>query len=299
MTAKESPYSLGPALLGTLVSPRPEEVVAAYCDYLGASISEMGLISQQLALHWGAADLAAKRFWLLANPLGDIWLRVVEDPQAQVPEPLRHTGWLSLEISVAEVDQLAEQLAGSPFTILRPPADLDISDKIRAMQVSGPAGEVLYLTQIKGPVPPFEIVPARCSVDKLFIPVLCCHQRDQALELYEELTEHQGISFDTKITVVNQVYGVDIDRRHPVATLQLAGDTLIEIDQLEDAVPRPHVSQRLPSGIAMISFVCKNLPQAASSISSPVLIEDQFYRARRTLCLHGAAGELIELVEAN
>ena len=42
---------------------------------------------------------------------------------------------------------MAAELASSPFRIIGGPADLSFSDQIRAMQVVGPAREVLYLTQ--------------------------------------------------------------------------------------------------------------------------------------------------------
>ena len=48
---------------------------------------------------------------------------------------------------VDDVDALAAELASSPFRIIGGPADLSFSDQIRAMQVVGPAREVLYLTQ--------------------------------------------------------------------------------------------------------------------------------------------------------
>jgi len=51
------------------------------------------------------------------------------------------------ELIVDDVDALAAELASSPFRIIGGPADLSFSDQIRAMQVVGPAREVLYLTQ--------------------------------------------------------------------------------------------------------------------------------------------------------
>ena len=100
---------------------------------------------------------------------------------AEVVDPFRHQGWMSLEISVENVDALRPDLEGSPFRVIGEPANLDVSDDIRAMQAIGPAGEVLYLTEIKAEVPPFELPFARCAVDRLFIPVLLAPDRERAL----------------------------------------------------------------------------------------------------------------------
>jgi hypothetical protein len=122
------------------------------------------------------------------------------------------------------------------------------------MQVVGPCGEVLYLTEIKAPLPPFELPRARCAVDRLFIPVMMAPDREAALDHYEKRTGVDGLRFDTRITVISAARGLDRDHAHPVATLQLPGETLIEIDQVPGLEPAPFGRDDPPTGIALAHF---------------------------------------------
>jgi hypothetical protein len=127
------------------------------------------------------------------------------------------------------------------------------------MQVIGPAGEVLYLTQVNGVVPPFDIPRARCPVDRLMIPVSSCLRRDEGLAVYKKLGANKSWRVDTRIASVNKAHGLDVSMKHPVATVQLAGQSMVEIDQLGVAKSRPPTAGRLPAGIAMVSFVFDNM----------------------------------------
>lgn len=288
---------LGPARTGTLCCVDLDQVLAAYVDYLSMQVAERGALSEALANLWGAPALVGARYAVLSSPSGIAWLRVVEDRQLAAVEPFRQNGWLSLEVVVADVDQLAEELKDSPFEIFRAPANLDVSADIRAMQVIGPAGEVLYLTQIDAAVPPFELPQASCRVDHLFIPVLSCQTRATALAFYQQFAPGREFVFDTRITSVNAAFGWPLERRHPVATVQLAGNTMIEIDEIPAAAPRPCSAGRLPAGIAMVSFEMEQLPSSMPGFSEAQCLEEAPYYGRRALCGRGAAGEWVELIE--
>ena len=285
--------SLGPVLSATLVTPSLDHSIGAYCDFLHHHVQSRGVVSEAMARQWGQTALAGAPVAWLANELDEAWLRLIEIPASETVDPFRHSGWMSLEINVDDVDTLRSGMDESPFEIIGEPANLDVSDNIRAMQVIGPAGEVLYLTEVKAEVPPFELPFARCTVDRLFIPVLLASNRDQALEVYEQFPDTSGVKFETKITVINRARKIDIDRRHPVATLQLRGSNLIEIDQLDGLVPRPTNYGALPTGIAMITFEVMNIPDTIDSFS----LFDGPFAGRRAALLQGAAGELIELIE--
>jgi hypothetical protein len=251
-----------------------------------------------LANLWSAPGVAGARSAVLISESGVPWIRVIEDPSIQSAVPFKQRGWMSLEVAVQDVDRLATELKGSPFETLRPPADLDVSEDIRAMQVIGPAGEVLYLTQVKGEVPPFEIPMARCRVDRLFIPVMCCTDRDAALAFYRQFPNCRDFRFDTTITSVNSAFGDALDRKRAVAAVQLAGKTMIEIDQIDAAVPRPCDKGKLPPGIAIISCEVDSLSSVGVDfLSPPITLQIQPYRGRRAACCRGAGGELVELIE--
>ena len=282
-----STINLGPVFLATIITRDLPACVLAYEDFLLAQFSRRGSISTEQAKFWRLPHLAGCAYTVLNNQMGAPFLRIIEDRDAPVHNTLKHTGWMALEIVVQDVDRLAARLDGSPFEVLRPVADLSISDKIRAVQVRGPAGEILYLTQIKDQVPPFELPQARCAVERVFIPVLCTHDRAASLAFYENLSGNKGLEFDTKITVVNQAYGYAIDTNHPVAVLQLAGQSLIEIDEIKAA----HTPIARPcSGIFMLSIAANKLPKDAATKTCPT-------GTKRSFVTRGPCGELIELVQ--
>ncbi|HHI89148.1 MAG TPA: hypothetical protein ENK01_04260 [Hellea balneolensis] len=278
---------LGPVMMGTLLCRDLETCIRAYEAAFHWNCQRRARVSEAQARFWGLPDLAGADYALLVNAFGEPVLRLIAHKACAEIDRLGHTGWLALEIVVQDVDRLAATLEGSAFEVLRPVANLAVSDHIRAVQVRGPAGEILYLTEIKADVPPFDLPRARCAVDRVFIPVLCTHERAKTLSLYEYLAAEKGLQFETKITVINQAYGFDLDTQHKVATLQLAGQSLIEIDEIPQARPLPG---ELISGILMVSFLTESLPKGHSQKDCPT-------GTKRSTVLRGVSGELLELVE--
>lgn len=292
-------FPLGPSLTGTLVTADLEATVAAYREYLYTSVLEDTRVAEIQAVLWGKPALAGSRMVTLRSETGFPWVRVLENPDATPARPFLELGWMALEILVRDVDGLAGRLAQSPFEVFRPPARLDVSGAIRAMQVIGPAGEVLYLTQVDGVAEPFDIPRARCEVDRLFIPVSSCLRRDEGLAVYNKLGVHKSWKFDTRITSVNKAHGLDLSLKHPVATVQLAGQSMAEIDQLGMARARPPTAGKLPAGIAMVSFVVDNIDNIGlKPVSPPRALAGGFYGGQRVAVCRGAGGELLELIEA-
>jgi hypothetical protein len=68
--------------------------------------------------------------------------------------------------------------------------------------------------------------------------------------------------------------------------MALDGESLIEADEMPAQVgPRHRVSGYLPPGIAIVSFDCDAIPEAATAIEG--------HPGR--YCMHGPTGEIIEL----
>ena len=287
--------SLGPASTATLVAASLDQCSEVYGTHLHQRVFAEAPLSAEEAEWLGWPDLAGTRTAWLANALDEPWLRLIENPQAGPGAPFHRHGWLSLEIAVADVDALGAALDGSPLEIIGAPADLEMSSAIRAMQAIGPCGEVLYLTEIKAEVPGFELPRARCAVDRLFIPVMTCPDRADALSFYSGLSGNEGLQFETRVTVLNGALGLPIDTRHPLATLQLRGDTLIELDQVPDLAPSAFGPGLPPAGIASIGF-----GTTAALPDTPRFTRTDGPLAGRECCrLQGAAGEWIELHAEN
>jgi hypothetical protein len=291
-----SDSAIGPSLSATLVTDRLDTCVAAWAEFLDHHPGAESPLPDGTARRWTAPRLSGARSVWLHNALGEPWLRLVEDEVATPRPPFCNPGWQALEIAVADVDGLARRLAGSPFTCLGEPANLDVSDAIRAMQVLGPAGEVLYLTEVRDAVPGFELPGARCPVDRLFIPVLLAPDRASASACYGALGGPAPLNFDTRIGVLNRARGLAADTRHPVATLQLAGANLIEIDEVP-GLPGPAAG--LPPGIASVAFAAPSqaVPANADGCLGKGVDDDAPYAGHTAHSFRGAAGEHFELIE--
>ena len=168
-------------------------------------------------------------------------------------------GWLALEVLVRDVDALDARLAGSVFEIVGAPADLAVSPAIRAMQVIGPAGEMLYLTQVKQPVPPFELplsseLTAAQDVGALFIGVMSVPEREAAVDACAVMAPRGTLRFDTRVTVLSRALGQPLDHPWPVATLQWAGRSLFEIDAVQDARVATPATGTPPDGLSWLTM---------------------------------------------
>lgn len=289
---------LGPIVGATLLHHNIKYVVSSYQTNLGYTIVDENTVSREMALLWNAPELFGNKLVVLSAANGEAWLRVVEDTKAKAATPLKSYGWMALETNVKCVDTINNKLCDESFTVIGEPAYLQVSDAIKAMQVIGPAGEVSYLTQIDKEVPPFELPMTKHETAGLFIPVLCTPDREKSLAFYQQLNAaDNGLSFDTKITVLNNAWGHDIEHQYPVATLQLDGKCLFEIDQVDNADPLTTNSGSLPSGIAMISCQVKNIEQIAKTFNATIYkLEDSYYKGRSAILLKGPFGELIELM---
>ena len=133
----------------------------------------------------------------------------------------------------------------------------------------------------------------------LFIPVLSTSNREDSLAFYQALNNaDQGLCFNTKITVLNRAWQKPIDHQYAVATLQLDGKCLFEIDEVSQANAIETNPDSLPSGIAMITCMTSAIDKIANEFNGEIkqLDNDYYHPFTRILMLKGPTGELIELV---
>ena len=256
-----NPPACGPLCHATLIVDAAAPLVSAYAA-LGLAVLTVQRISAAQAQAWGQPALQNRRCTELGtgSPAQTL-LRLIEVPGTP-PRPTRFShGWLALEILVRDVDALAQRLPAAHFNVVGEPADLALSPHIRAMQVVGPAGEMLYLTQVKAPVPPFVLplsadLPATQSVGALFIAVMSTPSREHTLQAVAALAPLSTLRFETKVTVLNRALGRPIDSLWPLATAQFAGASLFEIDEvLDDRVGPAAPPGGLPGGLAWVTLL--------------------------------------------
>ena len=251
-----STVAAGPLLHATLLVDDAEPVLAAYTTLGLAAVAQAPVSSAQASV-WQQPSLAGRRCTLLAGAGGASLLRIIEVPGTPARLTRFSHGWLALEILVRDVDALAEPARRGGFEIVGAPADLEVSPQLRAMQVVGPAGEMLYLTQIKAPVPPFDLPLSSAlasDIGPLFIAVMSVPSRAAALAACAPLLPASTLQFDTKVTVLNRAFGRPLHARWPMATVQLAGRCLFEIDEVVDAQVRTPPAGDLPAGLAWVTL---------------------------------------------
>jgi catechol 2,3-dioxygenase-like lactoylglutathione lyase family enzyme len=288
----------------TITAPDLPAAVAAYQRYLGYRVVDDGALGREMARAWGRPQMAGQRAVLLEPESGvETYLRFVQGPAYVEHEPLSCVGWNAAELIVEDVDALADELANSPFRIIGRPADLSFSDQIRAMQVVGPAREVLYLTQIKQKkLAAFDTPVATSFVDRVFIVILGGASLDALQDYYHaQFGIPRATAMPSVVSVLSAQYGLPRDYQHAIAAIPLSGQCYIEADQMPPAAAsRPCVPGQLPPGVAMVSFEIDRLPERLSSTLGPAHRAASLpYAGRRSQVCVGAAGELIELIESD
>jgi len=282
-----TPARLGRIASATVLAPDFDRALASYARALHLREASRGVLRDDLATHLDLPALAGARMaWL--GGAGPPWLRVIEAPRAVPVVPMRRHGWLSLEVLVGNVDALAAALPPD-WTVLGPPADLDVSPHIRACQALGPCGEMYYLTEVKAPVPPFELPQTQALVDRPFIVVLSTPDRARTQAAWEALAGRTAWAFETKITVLNRELGRPLGERYPVAVLQFREQCLIEVDEV--ALPAVE-SDALPAGTWLVSIERDRLDAGIEGLGPLAAID-----GRRCALWRGPCGERVELIE--
>lgn len=288
-------------LIVTITTSDLSKVEQAYTQFLNYQVVERSSVSETLAAVWGAPQTAGRRFTLMQPESGEpVFLRFVESKPLPDYQPLRTVGWNSAELLVTDPDDLATKLADSPFKIIGQPKNLAANEHVRAMQVIGPAREVLYLTRIVPGTTGFDLGSAKSFVDRVFIVVLGGNKLEAMCEFYStRLKTPVTNAFSTTVTVLNKAYQLPADHQTPLALVQMPVNFLIELDEYPaDAIQRPQHNGELPPAQAMVSFVVESLDQFdLSFFKAPTVLPEPPYNGRRVAVTTGAAGELIELIE--
>lgn len=278
--AKMGSGTPGPITGVTLATADLTATERAYVDHLGYHIVERGQVGTEWADGWRCPGAEGASYILAAPQSGDDFVfRFVEAPHAASYRAFSSFGWNAAELIVRDVDAMADRLADSAFEILGPPQDLSFTDAIRAMQVRGPAGEILYLTQFKRQLDSLPSPPARCDVDRVFIVIVGGPSLADLLQFY---SANFGISapqmMQSRVKAMSEVFGMSPEHRYDIAALPLAGRCYVEADQMPPAATPPQApAGQLPPGIAVVSL---RSPDGC---------------VRRMI---GAAGEIIELSAA-
>lgn len=294
MSTARGAIRLGAIRCVTIVAQDLAHTEALYARELGYRCIGRGEVSPALAALWGTADEAGARTLLMAPPAGDEFtFRFIERAAGDPWQAFTRHGWNAIELMVEHVDSLAAQLAGSGFETIAPPLDLSFCPNIRAMQVRGPSGEILYLTEFKRPVQGLPVPMPRCAVDRAFIVIVGGASLDTLQQWYtRQFAVPEVAAMESRVQTMALAFDLPRETRFRIAALPLAGDCYIEADEMPPAAhPLPQASRRLPAGIAMVSFNGELAGGAVVPDDTP-----PYAGSTAVQCIRGAAGELIEVI---
>ncbi len=273
----------------TITASDLQTVEHAYSKFLEYRVSARGEVSESEALAWGAPECAGAATLSMQPAVGnDFEFRFIAGPADPEYVPLTTHGWNASEIMVRDVDALAPRFENSPFEIVGEPRDLSFSEDIRAMQIRGPADEIIYLTQFKKPVAGLSVPTPRCAVDRTFIVILGGRSMSELQNFYHDtFGVPKAPVVESRVTMLSLALGFSIETLYPISAMALEGESLIEADEMPEEVgPRYAEPGYLPPGIAITGFDCTAIPDQAQEIAGD---DGRFV-------MRGPAGELIELL---
>lgn len=285
----------------TLTVRDPEATAKRYIAWFDYTIAERGTVLPDLAASWGAPEASGRPYTIVAPASGaEVFLRFVAGDPVPSYTPLRSYGWGAIEICVQDVLKLNERMERSPFEIIGPPRALDGLPTIFPMQVRGPDQEIVYLTQIRGDLPEYDLPRAASLVDKLFILVLGCSDMHASLAWFERTLKFTpGREMEIAYTMLAEAFGLPHDSRHVLATMTHERDVFLECDQYPPtATARPQHDGNLPPGIAIGTFEHPDFAAIPDDwIAPPRPRNGALYDGRRTGTLRAPDGTLVEIIE--
>ena len=288
--------NLGKITAVTITTSDLNRMVEVYEKFLKYRVTKTGQITTEESSAWNA-DLLTNKDYVVVQPekSDDFSFRFIQQPDQSNYIAFKSTGWNAAELIVEDVDGLAVELEKSPFKIIGTPADLSFTKDIRAMQVLGPANEILYLTQFKKNVPRFDSPKPRCSVDQTFIVVLAGKYLDEMQNyFYENFGLAKATIIESRIRSISRVFNYPEDTKYKAAALALKDQSMIELDELpKEGNNRFSIDGYLPAGIAMVSFLYYESPETSKNTYPSNL---PFHESVLCSVQTGSNNELIELI---
>ena len=290
---------LGPILAVTMTVADLAPIEAAYGSYLGYKVVERGQVATELAEVWGAPLVAGKSYIVMQPASGaNCFLRFIAIDAYPDYKPLTTYGWNSTEILVQDVDAVYEKLKSSPFEVVGTPRNLSTTDRIKAMQVIGPAKELLYLTTVMDES--FGLGTAKSFVDRPFIVINGGQDITKLITFYRDaLNNKVSDPIPVRMTALNKVRGFDTEMKHQLSTVKVGGPFMVEIDQYPSGTTARHTRPGdLPPSTAIVAFEVASLDKiGVPFVKPPIIAQGRPYNGRRVGVIKGPSGELHELIE--
>lgn len=258
---------MGPIAEAVVVVADIARATTMYESALGAVAGEHGALDPERAASWRQPSLGGAPSVVLRAPEDDRpgRIRLVESQDAAPSPPLARPGWSAIELLVADADRAMERAQRAGARVVVAPRTVGSGGSLRAAQVEGPAGELWYLTEVRGAPPGFDLPSAVAELGPVFIMVATCADLEESRARFEEATSGRRVTdHRLPIGVINTVHELPADTVHRISTVQLAGQSAIEFDQHAVATG-PDGDQRLRQGVISVAVVDEG-PQRSAPI---------------------------------
>ena len=289
--------------INTVAAPDIALVDSWYSEWLGYTVVERGKIDSDLAKSWDAAAMTGRPYIVMQPESGtDVFLRLVEIDAVAGYKPMTTLGWNAFEIIIDDVYKLNDRLLKSPFKIIGEPESLggDL-DFIHAMQVQGPADDILYLTCDRVRAPDTLLPPPGAFVGRPFIAILAGNGVETTQKYYsEKFHMKRGEDMQTALGVVANAQGQPNGYTFDMGFMALAEmGNFVEFDGYGDSYgKRPQADGQLPPGCSTVSFSVDSLDAFdLDFVGDDITTGSMAYGGGRTRTARGPVGELIELIE--
>ena len=289
--------------IATHCVPALEVCVPAYRELLDYRLVDEGALPEALCAAWDTPDMLGRRFALLQPASGaPVYLRFIETGNSGGYWPPVTQGWIATEVLAEDPDALVDILSGSGFRHIGGPANLYPGAKsARAMQMAGPAGELMYFTRILPGGSRFGLKGAKSFVDRPFIMVVGGTSMARITEFYAgvlglRVTESSPFI----IGQMSRVLGAHPRTAYPVSLARIPGRSfLLELEELpQDIELRNRPDGQLPEGLSMVSFTSEKLSGLAIDFrAEPRPVGLPPYHGREVAVVEGPAGEWLELID--
>ncbi|MFW2404335.1 MAG: hypothetical protein ACN4GT_06170 [Gammaproteobacteria bacterium] len=306
MTARRS-RALRSIEIATHCVPDLNACVPVYRDLLDYRVVDDGRVPESLAAVWATPNMAGMPYALLQPASGaEVYLRFIGTGNIGGYWPPVTQGWIATEVLCTDPDAVADRLQGdderSAFTRIGGPADLYPSPKsARALQMAGPAGELMYFTRILPGGSRFGLHGAKSFVDRPFIMVVGGTSLAEIEAFYGGVL---GLSiFEQEPFLIRQmsrVLGLPSETAYPISIARIPGrGFLLELEELPSYIERRTVPDgQLPEGLAMVSFASAPLTGLDLYFrAEPGAIDLPPYNGRKVAIIEGPAGEWLELID--
>jgi catechol 2,3-dioxygenase-like lactoylglutathione lyase family enzyme len=267
----------------------------AFFDLLGYTSFAIPGISTELSRAIGdesLRDAPCARVVLRIDPMQALDLvEVAIDQQGSFQAP----GFAALEFIVGGLDELALRLTRADLGVVGMPAPLSFSEHIRAMQVLGPNHEVVYCTEVNGPVPGFNLPSVEGKAGECFVVIAAVSDLEASRQFYASLFGTQPPAvMQSRVVAMSYMQGFKSDTIYDIAALPMSAQHYLELDQWMPAQNEGASCIGLKSSARIL---CVSLTQKAHHQLAE-LAERSWQEANDSLhhIVRGPDGELFEFI---